>query len=413
MKFCGKEKISVVVIIYNVEAYLAECVSSIRNQTYENLEIILVDDGSMDKSGEICDAFLQEDKRIKVIHKDNGGLVSARQAGMEVVTGEYVAFVDGDDWIDQDMYERLYLEAKLYDAEIVLSGIVREFPDKRRCDLNAVPVGFYDKQELEKDIYPHMMYNMETRSCLIDPSLCNKLFWVDVIRPVLSQVDKKIFYLGEDAATTFPCLLKAKSMYVTDFCMYHHRIVAQKDDFTYKRERVYERLLAFYRNLQKNFSNTAYAEIMKQQLNGYFLHLLTVITREAIDLDIQIFFQYLIDYKEILVPENKRMTYQLPMQELKEYKNIVLYGAGKVGRDYYEQLKGTGIHVVLWTDKQYAVLANSGLPVGCIEDIKKFHFDAIVLAAKRENMAENMKKELVDRGIAENIIKWVKPIENT
>lgn len=412
MKFGGNEKISVIAIVYNVEPYLAECVSSIRNQTYENLEIILVDDGSTDKSGELCDSFCREDMRIKVIHKENGGLVSARQAGMKAVTGEYVAFVDGDDWVDQDMYERLYLEAKLYDADIVLSGIVREFPDNRRCDRNAIPAGFYGKQVLEKDIYPHMMYNMETRSCLIDPSLCNKLFSANVIRETLLQVDKNIFYLGEDAATTFPCLLRAENIYVTDFCMYHHRIIVQKNDSTYKREKVYERLLIFYRNLQKNFNNTLYAQIMQQQLNGYFLHLLTVVTREAIDLDIQMFFQYLTDYKKDPAPEAKKVVYQLPVREVEKYRNIVLYGAGKVGREYYEQLMGTGIHVVLWADKQYSMLANSGLPVSSVEDIGKQPFDAVILAAKRENMADSMKKELVDRGIDEKLIKWVKPVEN-
>ena len=97
-------KISVIVPIYKVENYLNRCVESIRKQTYRNLEIILVDDGSPDACGEMCDRYAQEDSRIRVIHKENGGLSDARNAGIEVPAGEYIAFIDSDDWIDDKMY---------------------------------------------------------------------------------------------------------------------------------------------------------------------------------------------------------------------------------------------------------------------------------------------------------------------
>ena len=100
-----EEKISVIVPIYNVKEYLDKCISSICNQTYKNLEIILVDDGSTDGSATICDAFAKKDDRIVVIHKENGGLTSTRKAGVNIATGKYIGFVDGDDWIDEDMYE--------------------------------------------------------------------------------------------------------------------------------------------------------------------------------------------------------------------------------------------------------------------------------------------------------------------
>lgn len=99
--------ISIVVPVYNVESYLVNCVSSIIEQTYKNLEIILVDDGSTDKSKKICDDLAKKDKRIKVIHKDNGGLSSARNAGIDVAKGEYIGFVDSDDKINKNMYRIL------------------------------------------------------------------------------------------------------------------------------------------------------------------------------------------------------------------------------------------------------------------------------------------------------------------
>ena len=108
------ELISVVVPVYNVENYLEKCVSSITNQTYKNLEIILVNDGSKDNSGAICDDLAKNDSRIKVIHKENGGLSDARNTGINVATGEYIGFVDSDDWIERDMYEQLYKRERSY-----------------------------------------------------------------------------------------------------------------------------------------------------------------------------------------------------------------------------------------------------------------------------------------------------------
>ena len=101
------KKVSVIVPVYNVENYLEECVNSILNQTYENLEIILVDDGSTDNCPQICDDWAKKDKRIKVIHKANGGVSSARNVGLDNATGEYIGFVDSDDYIDITMYEKM------------------------------------------------------------------------------------------------------------------------------------------------------------------------------------------------------------------------------------------------------------------------------------------------------------------
>ena len=114
--------ISVIVPVYNVEPYLERCVESIRRQTYQNLEVILVDDGSPDQCGRMCDEFARIDTRIKVIHKRNGGLGYARNSGLEVATGEYVTFIDSDDWISDTHIENLYKVAKENRADVVLGG---------------------------------------------------------------------------------------------------------------------------------------------------------------------------------------------------------------------------------------------------------------------------------------------------
>ena len=114
--------ISVIVPVYKVEAYLPKCLDSILNQTFRNLEILLVDDGSPDNCGRICDAYAEKDRRIRVIHKENGGLSSARNAGLEAATGEYIGFVDSDDWIEPDMYARMLALLEKYDAQMVCAG---------------------------------------------------------------------------------------------------------------------------------------------------------------------------------------------------------------------------------------------------------------------------------------------------
>ncbi|MBQ4243839.1 MAG: glycosyltransferase, partial [Clostridia bacterium] len=101
--------ISVIVPVYKTEKYLDRCVNSIVNQTYKNLEIILVDDGSPDRCPELCDRWAEKDNRIKVIHQENGGMSAARNAGLRIAKGDYIGFVDSDDWIDNDMYEYLYI----------------------------------------------------------------------------------------------------------------------------------------------------------------------------------------------------------------------------------------------------------------------------------------------------------------
>ena len=115
--------ISVIVPIYKVEEYLDRCVESLINQTYKNLEIILVDDGSPDNCPQMCEAWAQKDSRIKVVHKENGGLSDARNAGFEVATGDIISFIDSDDWIEPEMFETMLSQMEKDDSDIVSCGV--------------------------------------------------------------------------------------------------------------------------------------------------------------------------------------------------------------------------------------------------------------------------------------------------
>ena len=124
------ELISVIIPVYNVELYLESCIQSICKQSYKNLEIILSDDGSTDHSGKICDKYASLDPRIKVIHKENGGLSDARNAGIEVASGQYFMFVDSDDTISKNTIEKMYFLAIEYQCEIVVCNMVRIYEDE-------------------------------------------------------------------------------------------------------------------------------------------------------------------------------------------------------------------------------------------------------------------------------------------
>lgn len=216
--------LSIIVPIYKVEEYLPECIDSIITQTFSDLEIILVDDGGTDNCPDICDAYAKRDKRIKVIHKENGGLVSARKAGMKAATGEYAAFVDGDDSIAQGMYETMCKAALQTDADIVIEGFEFVYPDRVELWHDNVCDGEYDKGGLIQNIYPVMMCHDNSLDRNIAPALWNKIFRRELLGSILSGMNEGIRD-GEDAAVTYPCLFAAeKVVFMTSEHYYRYRI---------------------------------------------------------------------------------------------------------------------------------------------------------------------------------------------
>lgn len=157
------KKISVIIPVYNAEKYLKRCVDSIKEQNYDNLEIILVDDGSPDQCPEMCDVFAAADVRIKVIHKENAGVAAARNTGLDVATGEYLTFVDSDDYIDSVMYAEMMKQAEQFSCDLVMCDCVKEFPDHSELYTHNIRSGYYDRNQLRNEYYPHllMMENVE------------------------------------------------------------------------------------------------------------------------------------------------------------------------------------------------------------------------------------------------------------
>lgn len=202
--------ISVVVPIYNVEGYLERCVESIINQTYKNLEIILVDDGSPDKCPEMCDEFARQDSRIKVVHKKNGGLSDARNAGMAVASGEYISFIDSDDYVSPDFYETLY------------NVMISEKGDIAECSV----VKFYEDDKFDEYTDDLKVSNYDTvdgLSALIAENpfhqhVWNKLYKSDLVLDVQFAVGK----LNEDEFWTYQIFGRAGKVTKVNKTMYYY-----------------------------------------------------------------------------------------------------------------------------------------------------------------------------------------------
>lgn len=216
--------LSVIVPVYNVEQYLDECVSSIVNQTVTELEIILVDDGSTDNSGAICDAWAQKDSRITVYHKPNGGLTSTWKYGVRRASGEYIASVDSDDWIDADMYEKMLAVAVETDADLVCASFVCENSDgSQTYQNNKLEPGFYDRDRILTDLSPYFFISQKYHDRGIAPSRVMKLFKRDLLMQVLDDCDERVS-IGEDLVLTFSYLQIAQSVFLMDkFWPYHYR----------------------------------------------------------------------------------------------------------------------------------------------------------------------------------------------
>lgn len=213
---------SIVVPIYRVEKYLKKCIDSILAQTYEDFEVILVDDGSPDGCPAICDEYKKADPRVVVIHKPNGGLVSARNAGIHAAKGEYICYVDGDDWVSERMLASVYDEAiKNYNPDIVVFEAEQVLKNRTEKIDNYPLHGFYDKQKLKK-ICQVMIYDPKKPFCtgLVYPAAWNKIYRKELILKCFCR-DERIGN-GEDHAFTYECIYRAGSACFLNESLYYY-----------------------------------------------------------------------------------------------------------------------------------------------------------------------------------------------
>lgn len=204
------KKISIIVPIYNVEKYLARCVDSIVNQTYKNLEIILVDDGSPDSCPQMCDDYAEKDSRIKVLHKKNGGLSDARNAGMAVATGEYISFIDSDDYVSDDFFECLLNVMNKENSDIAECSVVKFYEDNRFDEFNDdLSVKTYDTQDAMSALIAEDPFHQH---------VWNKLYKTELVKDIPYAVGK----LNEDEFWTYQVFGGANKVTKLNKTMYYY-----------------------------------------------------------------------------------------------------------------------------------------------------------------------------------------------
>lgn len=231
-----KPLFSVIVPVYGVERYIKKCIESILSQNFSDYELILVDDGSLDTCPEICDEYARTYDHIKVIHKVNGGLVSARKAGGKIASGRYILNVDGDDWVKDGYFKAIAKTVNKYEPDVICFGTDYCWERKVKSVPCRYGEKFYSREELEKEIFP-VLFEAEDGE-YFPPSIWSKAIKRDLYEKCQNNVDDRIA-IGEDIACTRQAVFKAKNMYVMRECLYCYR---QNDESMTKKKRAFSML---------------------------------------------------------------------------------------------------------------------------------------------------------------------------
>lgn len=257
--------ISVIIPVYNVEDYLDRCITSVINQTYNNLEIILVDDGSTDSSGKKCDDYAIKDKRIKVLHKENGGVSSARNAGIDIATGEYIGFVDSDDVLELNMYELLINNALKYGTKLSCCQIQTKNIDGSVTEIDKTKSKLFNKLEIVNGFF----FNDFIKNFIVSP--CNKIISKNTLTD--NNIRFKKYSFAEDFLFIFEVLTKVENVYYDSTVGYHylHREnSAMTSNFSYKRFDYVDAVT----EIENICKNTYSDDIAKKAHNWVFYHTL-------------------------------------------------------------------------------------------------------------------------------------------
>ena len=373
--------LSVIVPLYNQEKHIYQCISSIQNQTLEDIEIIIVDDGSTDGSRRICETLAADDRRITVLHQENRGSMWARFSGLDYCTTKYVTFVDADDFITSNAYDDAtkYMEN---DFDQVFYEISRYYDNARvKRDYHILEPGIYDRTRIVNDIYPKLIWDFNRNTPGVECSLCVRILKRNLLIEEYKRVRGKSFYYGDDIAITFPSMQKIEKLAVISKSYYMHR---QRDN-----NRAPEYISA----------------------DGYFDEIanLYAYLREAMKEDGTYDFNRQIDYMYIHSVGLKKWSYGdyeyhrdflFPFHKVQVGKKIVLYGAGLVGSMYHKQLmKLDYCEELLWIDMNADIINNPLVkPVIELDRDEVHSFDSVVVAIENQRVANDVREYLISKG---------------
>lgn len=365
--------VSIVVPIFNVADYLVSCLNSLVNQTYNNVEIILVDDGSTDESGSICDRYKEKDNRIIVIHKPNGGLVSARKAGMEHATGEYLLHVDGDDWIEPDT------------VEVLVKKMLSNSPDYVQCGFcSGGRISLFSDVciDLDHDGRVHLIERVISIDTPYEGSIWGKLFRKNQCAEIYNKIEDSN-EIGEDLLFFIHLLSGTQKISYTDRVLFHY---TDREESLAHEIRNVEAMFRYNILDEKIYYliRELYPDYNPDRLNRLILYR-------------QYLWIKLLSRKSI--PEI--FEYYLPMGFESRFAGckLIIYGAGKVGRNFVSQLsKNENIEMVAWIDKKYDGKASGERIIEPVEKIRSYTeiSDYVVIAVLDRRLAEEIGNSLIE-----------------
>lgn len=378
MKKIEKPKISIIVPIYNVQNYLEKCINSIMNQTYSFIEIILVNDGSTDLCGAMCEEYASKDDRIKVIHKENGGVVSARKTGANIASGDYIVGVDGDDWIESDRIELLVEAMKNTNPDMVyMAGMKREYDGRVSVVEEHIPYGIYSDKNIES------IFELLSNTTVCFQNDMNAAVWMWAIRREIYcenvyDLDEEIS-IADDQIIVWSCLLDSKNVILSKNNGYHYVFrsdsIMNSMNVSHKRE-----LQALFRQFSQRLKNkNASAKVRKAFL---FLNVRILLTNDC--------SSFVQDTNENLCLYSK----------IKKNMKVVVYGAGKFGTELCKVCRSY-VDVVLWTDTNISNKQGSGIMEGLHEptQILELAYDYVLVAVINYKTAVEIQEQLIKMGV--------------
>lgn len=352
-------KISVIVPIYNVASFLPQCIESILNQSFLDFELILVNDGSPDESYDICLRYQKSDNRIRIVNKPNGGLLSARKSGLDSAQAEFIAFVDGDDWVDIDFLASMYRIVELHHVDMVVSGFIRAFEGRNEKIMPLYKQGVYADDDLRD-----MMNNMLNTSTFFQHGtstyVWNKLFRRNILKDVLFHVPNDIT-MGEDAAITYSYIPHCTGIGITHGCNYFYR----------------QRVNSMVKSIQSSEVERSHLTNLIRHLNNALNGRINNMKRRR-DLLYYLYSQALVRFGG-LISESEN---HIPFQGLKKGHKVLVYSSGTFGQRLvaFNNLYRV-FELSSWIDIDHLESKDLGLPVDSPFTRNENLYDSIIIAS--------------------------------
>lgn len=384
--------ISIIVPVHNVIHYIERCLDSIVNQTYKNLEIILVDDGGVDGSADICDMYARKDSRIIVLHESNTGATQARKKGIARSSGQYIGFVDSDDWIEHEMFAHMMEKMLAHNVDFVFVRHSIEYQSHVVLSEAGTEGVYLRNAEDTKCTYHHMFPWDSDNQMKMTTLLWDKLFRREIIEKYYMNVPDDISYI-EDSACVYGCLPYVNSIYVSNvYCCHYNQ----------------QNALSITKTLGKDYQRVADATKLYSYLHSVYKN------HEAESDILEQLYLYIMKLMLLVSPlsnETSIVSYLFPYEHIINHRKVIIYGAGKVGISYYKQFKKlVGFDVIYIIDKNAYGTSLLDTTIETIDIIQQKSYDVIVVAVDRENLANAIVDELTtEYQVQKEKIIWKKP----